>query len=185
MRLIRFGLVAGFVLAGSVANAQVAAQATAPTDGMRLRNGISFSGGEEVGSGPSSGFSAALYGLDWRIGAQINNDWAVHAQTHLSFGSGGVGGITGYTGNFCETLMVERMLLDRFFVGAGGGYGVLNNPSGPVLQVRLGGYPLMTTDANEARRRGLLIGVDYRAYFAGELIGTVSQISVAIGYEKF
>ena len=170
----------------SRAQAQAALSATeAPSDGLRLRHGIAFSGGEEIGSGPSSGLTGELYGVDWRIGAQLNNLWAVHLNTHLSFGSAHFGGGSGTTGNFAEAVMVERMLLDRFFVAAGGGYGVLNNPSGPLLQFRVGGYPLMFADASEARRRGLMLGVDVRAYFAGEAIGTVTQVSFGIGYEKF
>src|SRR5262249_9991288 len=133
----------------SRAEAQAVAAATeASSDGLRLRHGIAFSGGEEIGSGPSSGLTGELYGLDWRIGAQLNNLWAVHLNTHLSFGNAHIGGASGTTGNFAEAVMVERMLMDRFFVAAGGGYGVLNNPRGPLLQFPLGGYPLMFSDAS-------------------------------------
>jgi len=31
-------------------------------------------------------------------------------------------------------------LIDQVFVGAGGGFGIVNNPSGPVLHFRAGGY---------------------------------------------
>lgn len=166
-----------------------AAQPVAPSadvgDGLRLRHGISLSGGEEVGSGPSSGLSGSLYGLDWRIGVQINNLYAVYAQTHLSFGTAHIGGASGVTGDFAEALMAERTLADKFFVAAGGGYGVLNNPSGPLAQIRGGMYPMMTSSDTAARRKGLMIGVDARAYFAGAEVGTVTQIMLSVGYEKF
>src|SRR5690242_8121456 len=54
-----------------------------PRDGMRMRHGISVTIGEEYGSGPSSGLSGSLAGVDWRIGEQINNDYAVYVETHL------------------------------------------------------------------------------------------------------
>jgi hypothetical protein len=150
-----------------------------------MRNAFDVNLGEEIGSGPSSGLSGVLGGADWRIGAQINDDYAVYFDTHLSFGTAHIGATSGVTGNFAEAVMVERTFVDRYFVGAGAGYGVLNNPSGPLFQVRGGWYPLMSVDNGRARRRGLMVGVDLREYFAGANIGTVSQISVALGYEKY
>jgi hypothetical protein len=59
---------------------------------------------------------------------------AIYAQPHLSFGSisadGGGAKVSGFTGTIIGTILGELTLLDRFFVGAGVGYGILNNPSG-------------------------------------------------------
>jgi hypothetical protein len=54
---------------------------------MTMRNGFSLSAGQEFGSGPSADFSGQLYGLDWRIGAQISDSIAAYPHTHLSFGT--------------------------------------------------------------------------------------------------
>jgi hypothetical protein len=168
----------------SVAAPAPAPQPVEPLDGMRIRNGISLSFGEAFGSGPSSGLTETLTGADWRIGAQVNNLYAVYLATHLSFGSASFGGTSGTTGNFAAALMGERMI-DKFAAGAGVGYGVLNNPSGPLAQIHAAWYPMMSTSVTEARRRGLMVGVDARWYFAGDQIGTVTQLSVGVGYEKF
>ena len=155
-------------------------------DGFRMRHGVAFSFGDEIGSGPSSGLSGALGGVDWRIGAQINNNYAVYVDTHLSFGTAHIGAASGVTGNFAVAAMFERSLFDRFFVAGGGGYGVLNNPSGPLGQLRAGWYPLMSASDTKARRKGLMLGVDARWYFADAMtIGTVTQVSVSAGYEAF
>jgi hypothetical protein len=157
-----------------------------PMDGFRLRHGVAFSAGDEIGSGPSSGLSGALYGVDWRIGGQINNDYAVYLDTHLSFGTAHIGATSGYTGNFAVAAMFERTIMNQFFVAAGGGYGVLNNPSGPLGQLRAGWYPLISASDTHARRKGLVVGVDARFYFADAMtIGTVTQLSASIGYEAF
>ena len=150
---------------------------------MRLRNCISISAGQEYGSGPSSGFSASLFGGDWRIGAQIDDNYAVYLHTHLSFGTGKIGNASGYTGNFAAALIAERMLPMRFFVGAGGGYGVLNNPDGPLAQLRAGWYPF-EQDTNQKMRR-LNVALDSRWYFAGDQVGTVTHIALTVGYDRF
>lgn len=150
---------------------------------MRLRNGFSFSAGREYGSGPSSGLSGSLYGGDWRIGAQIDDKHAVYLHTHLSLGTAKIGTASGYTGNFAAALIAERMLPMRIFVGGGGGYGVLNNPSGPLGQLRVGWYPFEQNSATKVRR--LNVALDGRWYFPGEQIGTVTQIAVTLGYDRF
>ncbi len=156
---------------------------TAPEDGARLRNGFSLSASEELGSGPSSGLSGQLFGLDWRIGAHINDDYAVYLQTHLSFGNAHIGAASGVTADFASALMAERSLPERTFVAAGGGYGVLNNPSGPLAQARIGWYPMESAAGVVSRR--LNIALDARWYFAGEQIGTVTQIALTLGYDRF
>jgi hypothetical protein len=165
------------------ATAPAPAPAQPANDGARLRNGFSLSASQEFGSGPSSGLSGQLFGLDWRIGAHINDDYSVYLQSHLSFGNAHIGQASGVTSDFASALMVERTLPQQLFVAGGGGYGVLNNPSGPLAQARVGWYP-MASDANTVSRR-LNIALDARFYFPGDAIGTVTQIAATIGYDRF
>ena len=169
MRLIAIGLIC---LVPSLAHAD--------DPEARLRNGFSASIGEETGSGPSSGLSGQLYGVDWRIGAHLPGAFSVYTDTHLSLGTAKIGAASGYTGNFALALMGEYELPARTFVAAGAGYGVLNNPSGPLAQARAGWYPF-EHDATRGRR--LDVALDARFYFAGDQIGTVSQISLTFGYD--
>lgn len=165
------------------AAAPPASSASSADDGMSLRNGFSVSAGEEFGSGPSSGLNGQLFGADWRIGARINADYAVYLHSHLSFGTAHIGAASGVTGNFAAALLAERSLPARTFVAAGGGYGVLNNPNGPLAQARVGWYPM--EQATDRVLRRLNVALDARWYFAGEAIGTVTQIALTIGYDRF
>ncbi len=153
-----------------------------PSDGPTFRNGFSASVGEEFGSGPSSGFSGQLYGVDWRIGAAINPSLAVYLDSHLSLGTAKIGTTSGYTGNFASAGILEYTMSQGLFVGGGGGYGVLNNPSGPLAQVRVGWYPFgHAADVS----RHFDVAVDARWYFAGDAIGTVTHVALTIGYDRF
>ena len=136
-----------------------------------------------MGSGPSESLSGQLYGVDWRIGAAITDKIAVYADTHLSFGTASIGGSSGVTGNFATALIGEYTLPMRIFVGGGAGYGVLNNPSGPLAQARVGWYPFEKTSDGKARR--LNVALDARFYFPGEAIGTVSHYALSLGYDRF
>jgi hypothetical protein len=166
----------------SSAVAPAPAPAPVPETGTHLRNGFSISAGEEVGSGPSSGLTGQLYGVDWRIGAHMAGPLSVYADTHLSLGTAKIGGASGATGNFAVALIGEYELPARTFIAAGGGYGVLNNPSGPLAQARVGWYPF-EHDSSVARR--LDVALDARFYFAGDQVGTVSQIALTLGYDRF
>lgn len=159
------------------------APAPAPSEGMSLRNGFSLSVGQETGSGPSEGLSGQLYGVDWRIGAKLSDALAVYLDSHLSFGTAAIGTASGVTGNFATAVIGEYTLPQRIFLGGGGGYGVLNNPSGPLLQARAGWYPFEKTSEGKARR--LNVALDARFYFPGEAIGTVSHIALSLGYDRF
>ena len=154
-----------------------------PAQGMRLRNGFSLTAGQEWGSGPSDGLSGQLYGADWRIGLQIDELHAVYAQSHLSFGNAKIGSASGATGNFAFALMAERVLPARVFVAGGGGYGILNNPDGLLAQARVGWYPFEQSSVGKVRR--LNVAADARWYFAGEQVGTVTQVALTIGYDRF
>lgn len=168
----------------AAAPAPAAAMAPATGDsGMRLRNGFSLSASQEYGSGPSSGLTGSLFGGDWRIGAKLDRHHAVYLHTHLSFGSAEIGQASGVTANFAAAVLAERTLPQRIFVAGGGGYGVLNNPSGPLAQLRLGWYPMKRANDDVARR--LNFAVDARWYFAGEAVGTVTQLAFTIGYDRF
>lgn len=168
------------------ATATPAPATTPPADaaaGVHFRNGFAVSLGEEVGSGPSSGLTGQLYGADWRIGARIAGAWGVYADTHLSFGTAKIGGASGVTGNFAIAALGERELPARTFVAAGAGYGVLNNPSGPLVQARAGWYIFKHATAAVSRR--LNVAVDARWYFAGAQVGTVTQIALTLGYDRY
>jgi hypothetical protein len=79
--------------------------------------------------------------------------------------------------------MGEYILPMRLFVAAGGGYGVLNNPRGPMAAARIGYYPFGTNSVGKARRFNFAL--DYRAYFANQGYGTVNQIQLSLGYDRF
>ena len=109
--------------------------------------------------------------------------FAIYGQPHLSFGSLGTtaGGvpISGATGTFLGTVLGEVTLIDRLFVG----YGILNNPSGPAIDLRTGGYPLMSKSTKQIGRKGLMLGVDFRSVFVSGATGTLFMF--CLGYDSF
>lgn len=166
----------------------VATPAPAPTPAPEpsssgLRNGFSLSAGQEFGG--DRDISGTMFGLDWRIGYRISQPLSIYLQSHLSFGSASEanGAISGVTGTFASTLMGEYLLPMRLFVAGGAGYGVLNNPNGPVVAARVGYYPMSTSSIGKARR--LNIALDYRAFFANQGYGTVNNIALSLGYDRF
>ncbi len=170
-------------LAPAPAPPPAVAPAPPPPAGPRFRNGFSLSAGEEVGSGPSSGLTGQLYGADWRIGAQMTDALAFYLHSHLSFGTAHIGSTSGVTGNFASAVVCEYTLPVRAFLGVGLGYGVLNNPSGPLGEARVGWYPFEAAPGVTSRRFN--IAFDARLYFAGDQIGTVTQLALSIGYDRF
>jgi hypothetical protein len=154
-----------------------------PPSGPRFRNGFSASVGEEVGSGPSAGLTGQLYGMDWRIGAQLIQALGLYLDTHVSFGTAHIGAVSGLTGDLAVALLAEYTIARTVFVAGGGGYGVLNNPSGPLAQVRVGVYPMPF--GGPGKQRHLDLAVDARLYFAGDQIGTVTQVALTLGYDRF
>lgn len=147
---------------------------------VKFRNGFSASLSEEFGRG----FSGQLYGVDWRIGAQINRQLGIYLDNHLSFGSvHATGGGDGITGDYASAITAEYTFPAAFFVGGGLGYGVLNNPSGPLVLVRAGWYPFQL-DANQTERH-LNLAFDARFYFPGDPVGETTQLAISIGYDRF
>ena len=182
LKLLWLGAMTTAVLVVTTANAH----AEPADEGVSLRNGFSLSVGQEFGETASGAdISGQLYGLDWRIGAVISEAVSVHLHSHISFGTASVGGASGATGNFATAAVGEYTLPMRLFVGAGAGYGVLNNPNGPLAEARIGYYPFEKTSAGKARR--LNVALDARWYFvddAGTGI-TVSHIALSLGYDRF
>ncbi|HEY5933921.1 MAG TPA: hypothetical protein VIU61_04785 [Kofleriaceae bacterium] len=163
------------------------APAPAPeSEGMTLRNGFSVSLGQEFGtSNLMNEFSGQLYGIDWRIGAQINKALGIYLDSHLSFGSVKVNSVTGSTGNFAAAAIGEYTLPMRLFFGGGAGYGILNNPSGPLVAARAGYYPFEASSTGKSRRWN--IALDMRLYFVkeGPESVTMKHIAVTLGYDRF
>ena len=168
---------------GNTAMATAPAPAPAPTPSTSgLRNGFSLSAGQEFGG--DRDISGTMFGLDWRIGFRVNEPISVYLHSHLSFGSASEGnGASGVTGTFASALMGEYLLPMRVFVAGGAGYGVLNNPSGLLIAARAGYYPFKTEAVGKARR--LNVALDYRSYFANQGYGTVNQVQLSVGYDRF
>lgn len=161
------------------AGAPAAAPAEGEKDGVRFRGGVSaVAGGMFI-----SDYSGFLAGVDGHLGVQINNLIGVYTVPHLSFGPVTIGSISSAIGVFSATAVVDVTPIDQVFVGAGAGFGVVNNPSGPVVHARVGGYPLMGHGDNGIRRKGLMVGADMRLYILDG--ATVMQVMGGLGYEAF
>jgi hypothetical protein len=174
------------------AKADAPAKAKQPTpapeaadeDGVRFRGGISGGGGAEV---VLDCCTAGMGGIDGRLGVQVMDLLGIYAQLHGSLGSfGEIAGsaLFGLTGTASATVLADFTFIDQIFVGAGAGYGVLNNPHGPVVHIRAGGYPYMDFGEDGVRRKGLMLGVDLRVFITtGDLIAVYPMAQ--IGYEAF
>lgn len=159
---------------------------SAVADGVRFRFGVAagigfFTASDEA---DTAKVSCTYYGADLRLGAQINDLFGVYAQPTLGYysadGSGGLaaGGLLGMA------VVADATLIDRFFVGAGLGYTVYNNPAGLTPILRIGGYPLMSRSEQKARRKGLMLGVDLR-FTSLEGLNTIVMPTFNLGYEAF
>jgi hypothetical protein len=157
-----------------------------PVTGPTLRNGFSLSAGQEFGtSNLGNKLTGQLYGVDWRIGMQLNKAIGVYLDSHLSFGSAQLNSGSGVTGNFATAVVGEYTLPMRLFLGGGVGYGVLNDPSGPLVQARVGFYPFEAPAQGKARR--LNIALDTRLYFVSAGMETLTEkhIALSLGYDRF
>jgi hypothetical protein len=169
-----------------VAPAQPVPMQPVQSDGVRFRGGIAAAGGAEF----ASGFLVGMGGIEGRLGVQISNLIGIYVQPSLSFGAGevnGGGGRTVFTGTFGVSALVDFTIEDYFFFGVGGGFGILNNPVGAEIHVRLGAYPVFWRGDDGYSRGGLMVGVDARTFllFAGSQVLPVGQIMASIGYEVF
>jgi hypothetical protein len=154
--------------------------------GPTLRNGFSLSVGQEFGTtNLNNEISGQLYGVDWRIGAQINKALGVYLHSHMSLGSIKINNVDDYTGNFATAVVGEYQLPMRLFFGGGAGYGVLNNPSGPLVQARVGYYIFDAPTQGKGRR--LNVAADMRLYFVSEGPEslTMKHVAISIGYDRF
>jgi hypothetical protein len=172
--------------APAVAAADGAGTSSAIADGARFRFGVAggvgfFTAASEVGTAK---VSCTYYGLDLRFGAQINNMFGVYAQPTLGYYSANGGGPLAAGGLVGLAAIVDATFIDRFFVGAGLGYTVYNNPSGLTPILRVGGYPLMSRSDQKARRKGLMLGADLR-FTSLDGLKTIFMPTFNLGYEAF
>ena len=140
---------------------------------------MSVSGGGAFVAGWNLGF----VGFDGRIGVQLNNLIGIYAQPYFMLGYGERGDFKAFTGFAGAAAMVDFTFLDRFFAGAGAGGAILNNPGAGELHIRIGGYPLLGRGFDPARRKGLMVGVDMRVYFASGF--QIVNVMGGVGYEAF
>jgi hypothetical protein len=146
---------------------------------VRFRGGISAGGGGFF----IADWTLGMVTVDGRLGVQINNLIGIYAQPYFQLGTGTRGTITAFTGIAGGAAVVDFTLFDRFFLGAGGGGAILNNPGAGELIIRLGGYPVMRHGLFGPRRKGLMVGADLRVYFLSGL--TLMSVMGSIGYEAF
>lgn len=155
-------------------------------DGARFRFGVSggvgfFSVKPEVGEGK---VNCTYFGTDVRLGVQINNLIGVYAQPTLGYYTASAGGLVAAGGLLGFSAAADVTFIDRFFVGAGIGYTVYNNPGGVTPILRVGGYPLMARSDTKARRKGLMLGMDLR--FTGlDGLKEIIMPTFNVGYEAF
>lgn len=166
----------------------VAAYSAPRPDGMRFRWGIAGGAGPLIVKSSNDSYHFTYAGADVRLGLQINDAFGVYAQPQFGvYWAGGSKGVFGTGGLVGVSFGGDYTLFDRLFFGAGLGYGVLNNPSGFELHVRAGGYPLMSKSTTRARRKGLMLGLDFRVHFVSQ--NNVDYTAIAptfnIGYEAF
>lgn len=161
----------------------VAARPVTASDGVRFRGAIAAAGGGEF----VSDFAFGMGGLEGRVGVQINNLIGIYVQPSLSFGTGSYAGRTTFTGTAVMSALIDFTIADHFFVAAGGGVGILNNPIGPEIHLRVGGYPAVAIGEDGFSRQGLMLGVDARLFIleSGGQTLPVMQLMGSIGYEVF
>lgn len=148
-------------------------------DGTRFRFGVSGGGGLLLWDGPALKYG----GVDLRLGLQINELIGIYVQPQLGFYAGEFGGVTGVGGLLGGSILADFTFADRLFAAAGAGFALLNNPSGPEIHLRAGGYPLASSGGENGRRKGLMLGVDVRMHFVSG--STFFAPTLCIGYESF
>jgi hypothetical protein len=154
-----------------------------PPDGVRFRGGGAFTlGGQFVTN--NLGYKGLMFGVDGRLGVQLNNLVGIYVEPHLSFGRAHIDtGASQTIGIFNAIAMVDFTLFDALFVGAGIGYGIVQSAGGAALGFRVGGYPVKSVSEDHPRRKGLMVSFDMRTVFLGGATGI--QTMAAVGYEAF
>jgi hypothetical protein len=148
-------------------------------DGVRFRGGVSGGGGGLF----LENYTMGIGGFDGRVGVQINDLIGVYAQPQVGVYGGDLGGIGGIGGLAGASVVVDFTFLDQIFVGAGGGFAILNNPLAGELHLRAGGYPLMGYGEDGVRRKGLMLSADVRMFFLEGYV--LLSPTASIGYEAF
>jgi hypothetical protein len=148
-------------------------------DGVRFRGGVSGGGGGLF----LENYTMGIGGFDGRVGVQINDLIGVYAQPQVGVYGGDIGGIAGIGGLAGASVVVDFTFLDQIFVGAGGGFAILNNPLAGELHLRAGGYPLMGYGEDGVRRKGLMLSADVRMFFLEGYV--LLSPTASIGYEAF
>lgn len=157
--------------------------------GRRRRLTAAMVGLETVADDFGNSLAAPMGGIDVAFGHQFDDTFGLSVPIHLSMGSfqglGTVAGLpAGLTGTLAATVVFDATFIDRVFVGGGGGVGILNNPTGPCLHLRAGGYPVMgRMDDGSGRRRGLSVAADLRMVFVQGFTATYPALTV--GYASF
>lgn len=166
----------------SVASAQTAvlvapATVAAPVaDGPRFRFGVELGGGVGVVTvfAPYANVAGKNYTLSLRLGAQLNNHWALMAQ----LGAGVTDGVVGVP----NALLAEYSPNRYFGVGFGPSLSVLMTRNGGVTgaggMVRLTGY---LGSSAPSRRHSFLYGIETNVSFLGA--GLFSTATITLGYE--
>lgn len=165
----------GLVVASLLCCASTA-MAAGDKDGVRFRGGISGGGGALIFD-PFG--TLGIGGLDGRLGVQINDLIGVYAQPQLGVygGGGGIGGLFG------TSALIDFTFIDQIFVGAGGGFAILNAPVAGEIHIRAGGYPVIGFGDDGIVRQGLMLGMDLRIFFVSGIVAVSPMAS--IGYEAF
>jgi hypothetical protein len=169
-------LLAALVLSASSASAQ-------EKDGPRFRGGVAAGAGGLF----ISDYGLGLGGIDGHLGVQINNMIGVYAQPYLWVGGGKIAGVSGVTGGVGSNVIVDFTFADQFFVGAGGGGGIIGSVGLGQLHIRGGAYPVWTHGVNGIRRKGLMVSADVGIHLGNSsgYFYKLVQPMVMIGYEAY
>jgi hypothetical protein len=174
----------GLGLMSSVAHAD----GGVPTGGgLGLRNGFSLNAGIYRGSiDPGDiDISATMIGADWRIGLKLTPAIALYLNSHLSLGPQKVGAQDDIAANIATAAIFEYTLPQRVFFGAGAGFGIVDDPSGPMIQVRAGWYPMAKSFEQVHRRLNVAFDLRYFMLSEGGQDAKITQVSLSIGYDRF
>lgn len=151
-----------------------------------FRGGISGGGGImyfTTDSQLGGSVLAGVGGVDGRVGVQFNDLIGLYVQPQVGLygASGAIGGLAG------GAVVVDFTFFDQLFVGAGAGAVVLNNPAAAEVILRVGGYPAFGFGEDGNRRKGLMLGIDFRLFIAPFNSETIIAPSPTfnIGYEAY